>query len=244
MSDESGAGLTPEKREDVFRARNRVVDHWKRLFAIICGFAITVACLRAYTCVLEKDWTGLLQFFALMVTIPPVFHGIERSLDVRYLQSTSPIPGAGRLIIDTAILMLTALFFLGLALNIPDLSVQWWAERAIVLRRRFLLLLVLFFLFDFVVLLVARKLLREGGAGGEHLSTHARLAVINLLAGLAVGVGMFSGAAVARYFGVDGWLASRGFEAPVVAAALIAVGRTILDYPVSRRFLYPQENLA
>ncbi len=215
----------PENSEDVLRARNRVVDHWKRLFAIVSGFAITVACLRVYSCALSRDLAGILQFVVLIVTIPPVFHGMERSLDLRYLQRRSPIPGAARMVGDTAVLMLTGLFFLGLALSIPDHGQSWLVDRKDILRRWYMLLLVSFFFFDSIVLWATKKRLQETAPEAGAHSAHRNLAILNVLTCAAI-------------------IAAVGFDLGFWPVALIAVGRTLLDYKISRAFLYPQASLS
>jgi hypothetical protein len=214
------AGMSANDREDVLRARNRVVDHWKRLFAIVSGFAITVACLRVYSCALSGDLTGMFQFVALVATIPPVFHGMERSLDLRYLQPRSPIPGAARMMGDTAVLMVTGLFFLGLALSIPDYGQTWLAGKKDVLQRWYIWLLVSFFVFDFIVLLATRGRLREAGVQ----SAHTRLAVLNLVAGLAI-------------------LVAVRLDSMLWSLALIAIVRSVIDYNMAKDLLYPQASL-
>jgi hypothetical protein len=223
--------------EDVLRSRNRVVDHWKWLFAIICGFAITVACLRAYTCFLVPDLPGILQFMALIVTIPPIFHGMERSLDLRYLQPTSAIPGAVRMIVDTSILTITALLFLGLALSIPDFSQRFLVERQDTLRHWYLWLFVSFFWFDVLVLWGTSYRFDLPGVKKSHYA----LAVLNLVTGVAI-------ALVMLFDPFAAWI-STGFEpgqptdsTVLLPVAIIAGLRSVLDYWIGRKFLYPQES--
>lgn len=213
--------------EEVLRARSRVVDHWKRLFAIVSGFAITVACGRAYSCLLVGDIDGLTQFVAFIVTLLPVFHGMERSLDLRYLQPRSPIPHAARLIGDTGVLLITALFFLLLALSIPDHGQAWLMERSELLRSWFPRAFVGFLVFDAIVLVVTRTRLKTVAPETGAHDAHARLAALNAVAALVVGIGVIWLDVLTRF-----------------GLAVVALVRSGIDYGMSSSFLYPQAALA
>lgn len=206
--------------EQVMTERARVVDHWKRLFSILVGFAITVACQRAYACWLSGDASGLVQFVILIVTIPPIFHGMERSLDVRYLQGDTGNPSAVRLILDTTTLVVTGLFLLALALSIPTHEQPDLGHDG---RRRdaFFLLLFLFFILDSALLGLASQRF-ESSFG--HRRAHRRLASLNI--GVAGALGL---ALVVLCGPVLAWV-----------SAGIAIARSIADYVISREFLYPQ----
>lgn len=212
--------------EEVLRARSRVVDHWKRLFAIVSGFAITVACVRAYSCLLVGDVDGLMRFVAFIVTLVPVFHGMERSLDLRYLEPRSPIPHAARLMGDTSVLLITALFFLLLALSIPDHGQAWLMERSESLRSWFPRAFVGFLVFDAIVLVVTRTRLKKVAPETRAHDAHARLAALNAVAALVVGTGVWLD--VLTRFGL----------------AVIALVRSAIDYGMSSGFLYPQATLS
>jgi len=212
--------------EDVLRARSRVVDHWKRLFAIVCGFAITVACVRAYSCLLVADVHGIMLFVAFISTLLPVFHGMERSLDLRYLEARSPVPTAVRLMGDTGVLMISALFFLVLGLSIRDHSQAWLTPHSDRLRFIFLWALVGFLVFDSLVLFATRNRLQQVAPESGAHESHKRLALLNLASAGAV--------AAAGLLDVLGGL----------LIAVVAVGRSIIDYLMSGGFLYPQTELS
>lgn len=116
-----------------------------------------MGCLRTYSCLLTGDWDGVMQFVTFIVTLLPVFHGMERSLDLRYLDRGSPIPGAMRLVGDTSVLLVTALFFLGLALSIPDHGAPWLKDHLPTMRSLFVWAFFGFLVFDTVVLVVTRS---------------------------------------------------------------------------------------
>lgn len=212
--------------EAVLRGRNRVVDHWKRLFAIVSGFSITVACVRAYSCLLVGDVHGLMLFVAFIATLLPVFHGMERSLDLRYLEPRSPIPTAPQLMGDTVVLIISALFFLVLGLSIRDHSQPWLADRSEALRLIFNWAFIGFLAFDSLVLFSTRKRLRQiAPESGAH-DAHSRLAILNVISAAVL--------VVAALLGIlTGFL-----------LAAIAVVRTLIDYTMSNRFLYPQAELS
>lgn len=200
-------------------ARSRVVDHWKRLAAILLGFAITVGAGRAYSCWLSDDWPSFAQFVILMVTIPPIFHGIERSLDLRYLRPDAEAPPTWRIILDTTTVVLTGLFLLALALSIPD-HTQPNRRHDATMQNTFFYLFIAFFAIDALALLNAQ---RRFAQNDSHRSAHENLAYLNL--GTAFLVALL--------------LPFRPWVDWVVVA--IAAVRTIADYSVTRDFLFPSD---
>ena len=70
-----------------WRNRSRLIDFFKRLFAIIAGLAITEACKRLLPAnpTFALPGPSFWMFVTLFVTIVPIFHGGDRSLDVRHL---------------------------------------------------------------------------------------------------------------------------------------------------------------
>lgn len=217
--------LTPTD-EEIIRARSRVVDHWKRFFAILVGFALTYAVIRTYSCILQHEWNGVYCFVALVVTLPPVFLGMERSLDLRYLQKNSPIPSVWTIAGDTFLLFVTGLAFMALAASIPDPAQSPWKDNVANLENLFIVILGVFFLIDTPILFVTG--LRLGGDQSVK-GVHFRLALINLVAGVLCLAVRFLPFAYPYRFGI------------VVAIAAL---RTFFDYWVSGNgFFFPQVSL-
>ncbi|SFK34599.1 hypothetical protein [Methylocapsa palsarum] len=101
--------------------RSRLVDHFKRVYSIIAGLAITEACknLWPFSPASIGDYR-LWMFAAFFITIVPIFHGGDRSLDRKYIDH-KPESGWQRAsyIWDVYMLLITAIFFVGLAEAIP-----------------------------------------------------------------------------------------------------------------------------
>jgi len=100
-------------------AHNRTIDHFKAVYAIIAGLALTEACLRVMP--LSSAWDFRIpMFFTLFITVVPIFHGGDRSLDVKY---RGHIPQNGweraKLLWDDYMLLLTAILFVCVAEAIP-----------------------------------------------------------------------------------------------------------------------------
>src|SRR6266571_165610 len=67
---------------DPAQARARLIDHFKRAYQIIVGLAITIACTKLFT---SETTLSLWLFCTFFITVVPIFHGGDRSLDVKYL---------------------------------------------------------------------------------------------------------------------------------------------------------------
>jgi hypothetical protein len=213
------AEMNGSQEDNLLRARSRVVDHWKRLFAIITGFAITAACQRAYLCYWNSDWAGILEFIAFISTVPPVFHGMERSLDLRYLEPKSESPSAWTVAEDTFVIITTGIFFLALALSIPDYTTNGRRDLHV-----FPVLLSAFLFFDVIALL---KTSPRFNNTKSHISTHYGLAILNAMALILI------------MFVLYCQNAQNALMMQVIIG-LIAILRSWGDYMVSKDFLYPQ----
>jgi hypothetical protein len=103
---------------DAAQERSRLIDHFKRAYQIIVGLAITLACTKLFP---NDDpgvpWdTSFWLFCAFFITVVPIFHGGDRSLDVKYLQA----PAVGfwsraAYIWDVYMLLITAILFVKIA---------------------------------------------------------------------------------------------------------------------------------
>jgi hypothetical protein len=215
----------------------RVVDHMKRLFAIVCGLALTLGCVNAYTAFNRPmyadqwawpDWVGVLQFVILLVSVVPVFHGAERSLDLKYLRADAPGARPGWIILDFWLLIFSALFFVVIAQCVPDYRPSRQPDVE-VLRDRFLLFLGAFFLYDVVVLLQGALRAQTGPATPDKIVHWAHVAWM-------AGNG-FMGAVclIAR-----SWLEPGSEPLGLFTILLVlALLRTVCDYAWGWQFLFP-----
>jgi hypothetical protein len=69
----------------------RLIDYFKRVYAIVAGLALTDACRRTLPLTDYHD-PRLRMFLAFFVTIVPIFHGGDRSLDQKYFASEPSSP--------------------------------------------------------------------------------------------------------------------------------------------------------
>ena len=117
---------------DAAQERSRLIDHFKRAYQIIVGLAITLACTKLFP---NDDpsipWdTSFWLFCIFFITVVPIFHGGDRSLDVKYL----PAPAVGfwgraAYIWDVYMLLITAILFVKIAQAIPGPAVLGGAPR-------------------------------------------------------------------------------------------------------------------
>ncbi len=102
--------------------RERLVDHFKAAYQIVVGIAITIACTNLFADGIIKfplDVSFWL-FGIFFITVMPIFHGGDRSLDVKYL--TQPAAGFGARVSylwDFYALVITAILFVKIAQAIP-----------------------------------------------------------------------------------------------------------------------------
>lgn len=223
--------MTQEEVEDTLKERARVIDHVKRLFAIVCGLAITVASTNAFTClVIAKDWVGVLQYLATLFTIVPIFHGAERSLDLQYLRRDSGVPTNLRFITDIWILIGMALFFVAIAQTIPNYRPPApSASEVAATHSHFFLALGLFFLFDVLGLAIGLSRQSRESVAVVYKQAHKRWMGLNFVMAVVC---------------LTAW---RYFDAALLCVSLViamlAIVRTALDYCVGWKFLYPDKSV-
>lgn len=101
--------------------RSRLIDHFKRAYQIIVGLAITLACGKVFARgTVELSDPALYLFGTFFITVVPIFHGGDRSLDIKYLRAR-PTKFWDRFayIWDVYMLLLTAILFVKVAQAIP-----------------------------------------------------------------------------------------------------------------------------
>jgi hypothetical protein len=209
----------------------RVVDHMKRLFAIVCGLALTLGCVNAYTCYnrSDADTVGILQFVILLVSVVPIFHGAERSLDLKYLRADKPGARPFWIIVDFWLLLVSALFFVVIAQCVPDYRPAT-PPNVDVLRDRFLLFLGAFFLYDVVVLMQGALRVQTPGAAAPD-----RIVL------LAHGAWMAGNGVMGAIYLISRSYLEPGSEPVGLFCVLLALAlfRTVCDYAFGWRFLFP-----
>lgn len=102
--------------------RSRLIDHFKRAYQIIVGLAITLACTRLFS---SASFSSSIWFFCtFFITVVPIFHGGDRSLDIKYLGAQpTGFWGRAAFIWDVYVLLITAILFVKIALSIPTTTV-------------------------------------------------------------------------------------------------------------------------
>jgi hypothetical protein len=104
--------------------RSRLIDHFKRAYQIIVGLAITLACTKLVPEGIPSSRifldTSFWLFCTFFITVVPIFHGGDRSLDIKYLRK-SPVGFWGQVayIWDVYMLLITAILFVKIAQSIP-----------------------------------------------------------------------------------------------------------------------------
>jgi hypothetical protein len=104
--------------------RPRLIDHFKRAYQIIVGLAITLACTKLVPDGIPSSRifldTSFWLFCAFFITIVPIFHGGDRSLDIKYLRkSPGGFWGKAAYVWDVYMLLITAILFVKIAQSIP-----------------------------------------------------------------------------------------------------------------------------
>ncbi|MET3909124.1 hypothetical protein ABID59_003478 [Bradyrhizobium sp. S3.3.6] len=212
--------------------RSRLVDHFKRAYQIIVGVSITVACSNLFPgkfISFPLD-TSFWLFGAFFVTAVPIFHGGDRSLDIKYLhRRPAGFWGHAAYVWDIYMLLITAIFFVKIAQSVPiPHDVKPPNPTAQTSPDNFYLWMGSMLVFDVCVLIFDGIKSHSLGLGGAKLSAYVTWTVINLGLGL-----ICLGAALCP---LATGLSEGALAAAVFAFALI---RTTVDYIQGREFLFP-----
>jgi hypothetical protein len=179
---------------NIDQERSRLIDHFKRAYQIIVGLAITLACTKLFPDGVPQipSDTSFWLFCIFFITVVPIFHGGDRSLDIKYLRA-QPVGFWGRAayVWDVYILLITAILFVKIAQSIP--SPQTAPSGALLgpgLSQQttpglFYRWMAIMLFFDVLVLLVdwiKSGLLRT--EGNEELNAYWKWIVLNLALGI------------------------------------------------------------
>ena len=213
--------IDPRADEIRRRDRLRLVDHFKRVYTIIVGLAITEACKKLW----PVSWDSLHRpqlwmFAAFFVSIVPIFHGGDRSLDRKY----GDTPTWGRrfgYIYDVYILLITAILFVGIAEAIPTSKDSSGGSY-------FYTFLGFVFIFDALALWI--DFVKAPRAQRSQLRSYSLWIILN-------GVVWLSCWAAA--FPASKWAEPRLAYGVSVAVFVLAAIRTVADYFFSDDFMFP-----
>ena len=207
-------------------ARSRLIDHFKRAYQIIVGLAIAQACVK----VLPHGFSGfpdleLWLFATFFVTVVPIFHGGDRSLDIKYLDRQ---PKRGRqkaaYVWDVYILLITAILFVKVAQAIPGPGEPQTAQA-------FYVWMMVTLFFDAVILVI-------DDVKTSIVNPQAKPALASYLWWIGLNVSL----AVICSFAASLPSSSLPSSSSGVVAAIVfgcALARTIADYWLGRSFLFP-----
>ncbi len=205
--------------------RSRLIDHFKRAYQIIVGLAITQACSKLFP---DGHFTladpAFWMFCTFFITVVPIFHGGDRSLDIKYLGSPQTrLGGQIAYVWDVYMLLVTATFFVKISQTIPGQGLIGSVEMD---PKLFYAWMAAMLLFDALVLLVdwvKSSLLNL--TAWKDLEVYGRWIALNVVFGAAC-----------YYLAYKTSLSSEHLGMAVFAGAAL---RTVLDYLFGRKFMFP-----
>lgn len=213
---------------DRIAQRERLVDHFKAAYQIVIGVAITIACTNLFADGSVKFppdisfWT----FCIFFITVMPIFHGGDRSLDVKYLKARSNGFWARvSYLWDFYALAITAILFVKVAQAIPNpgsTPASGLAGPTPMTPQHFYIWMAIAFGFDVIVLVI-------DGIKSDLFKIYGKWIAFNLI---------LAAVCVWAWRQPDIWpnLSVNCTGATVFAFALL---RTVLDYTFGDEFMFP-----
>ena len=208
--------------------RERLVDHFKTAYQIVIGVAITIACTNVFgdgSIKFPPDisfWT----FGIFFITVMPIFHGGDRSLDAKYLQARRDgFCARVSYLWDFYALVITAILFVKVAQAIPNPGSTPSAGLAgptPTTPEHFYIWMAITFGFDVIVLIIDGIKSKLFKIYGRWIAFNAALAAVCLWAWSQPH--FWPGLSVNR-------------TGAIVLA--FAVLRTVLDYTFGGEFMFP-----
>lgn len=235
MTDQRPDATLAPADPSVIRDRARLIDHFKRVYSIIAGLAITEACKQMWPFSLASfgDYP-FLMFSTFFITIVPIFHGGDRSLDLKYIDYVTKTKWQrASYIWDVYMLLITAILFVGIAESIPKSG----SPVADLHPERFYVFMSVLFGFDVFVLGI--DFWKSGERRREDIRESYKVWAISNLILCAIffsaALSIDPTAKVATFFG---W---GHFSLTVLSVALLiaAAIRTLADYALSDDFMFP-----
>jgi hypothetical protein len=230
MSEQTG---TESRAADPNQERSRLIDHFKRAYQIIVGLAITLACTKIFPRGIATTPDVTLWLFCIFfITVVPIFHGGDRSLDLKYLGSRPyGFWRRGAYVWDVYMLLITAIFFVKIAQAIPGAGLGFGSGPSPQTPQLFYEWMAGMLAFDVVVLVVdwIKSGLLKTQRWNE-LRVYAKWIVLNIVLALTC----YLAAAPATF--VSSQISVEAIAIGVFAVALI---RSILDYSFGKNFMFP-----
>jgi hypothetical protein len=233
MSQQTGTRSVAVDADQERTERSRLIDHFKRAYQIIVGLAITLACTKLFPSgtVTVPDVT-LWLFCIFFITVVPIFHGGDRSLDVKYLGSRPRgFWGRAAYVWDVYMLLVTAIFFVKIAQAIPGVGLGFGGGKPPQTPQLFYEWMAGMLAFDVGVLVIdwiKSGILRT--QGWNELRVYAKWIVLNLVLALVCCVAASPPAFVSSQISV---------ESISIAVFAIALTRSVLDYSFGKNFMFP-----
>jgi len=205
--------------------RERLLDHFKTAYQIVIGVAISIACTNLFADGVVKFppdisfWT----FCIFFITVMPIFHGGDRSLDLKYLQAETKSLSRLSYLWDFYALVITAILFIKIAQAIPNPApATGLAGPTPNTPEHFYGWMAAMFAFDVIVLII-------DGIKSWLFKIYGKWIVLNL--------------ALATVCLLAAWQASIWPSLSVNWTGAIVFGfaflRTILDYVFGHEFMFP-----
>jgi hypothetical protein len=217
---------------DAAQQRSRLIDHFKRAYQIIVGLAITLACTKLFP---NDDpsvpWdTSFWLFCAFFITVVLIFHGGDRSLDVKYLQAPAVgFWGRAAYIWDVYMPLITAILFVKIVQAIPGPAVLGGSSQPATP--------VLFYKWMAIMLVVDVGILIFDGLKNRLLQTRAGAELGAYVKWVALNLGLaIIGLLAKSYPEYPPYLSANTVSIIVFAFAFL---RTVLDYVFGKGFLFP-----
>jgi hypothetical protein len=230
MSQQSGSGSNADGKK---QERSRLIDHFKRAYQIIVGLAITLACTKLFPRGLATvpDVTFWL-FCIFFITVVPIFHGGDRSLDLKYLDSRPcGFWEQTAYVWDVYMLLITAIFFVKIAQAIPGVGLGFGGGIPPQTPQLFYEWMAGMLAFDVGVLIIdwmKSNILKTQRR--KELRVYAGWIVINIVMALVCYYSAFPPVFVSSQITV---------ETVAIGIFAVALIRSILDYLFGRDFMFP-----
>jgi hypothetical protein len=230
---------------DLQPANTRLIDHFKRVYTIIVGLAITEGCKHLWpldpASIFEPNvW----MFLAFFITVIPIFHGGDRALDHKYSEIDHTDYFVKDYLWEIYMLLFMSLGFVLVAeaipLSTPPVALAGHAAGIAVAERSYAPFFFLFgatLAFDVLVLGYGLRFGSRRSANRASLEPYPRWIKANaLLSSSAFALGAFLTFMPSRL------LYDRFDPVALLAAVLLfvaAVWRTHFDYQNAEAFMFP-----
>jgi hypothetical protein len=219
--------------------RERLIDHFKATYQIVVGIAITIACTNLYADGVIRFppdisfWT----FCIFFITVMPIFHGGDRSLDIKYLH-VQPKGFWGRVFYlwDFYALVITGILFVKIAQVIPGAPssppIAGQAVAGTTTPASFYLWMTIVLAFDVIVLTV-------DGIKSDHCKFYGVESKLFKVYGKWIAFNVIFALICVAAIYQPTVCPSLSVTATAAIVFIFAVARTVLDYMFGGEFMFP-----